>query len=309
MLDRKSHRWAAGLLSGLGIPDHFLSEIVAPGTVLAGLRPELKTSPELAATCVIAPACHDTGSAVAAIRTGEGVAFLSSGTWSLLGAEVQETVVNPESLRLNFTNEGSVGGAYRLLRNITGMWLLEECRRAWEAPGRPYPYSELLELAAKAEPLAFLMDPDDPAFSAPGDMPRAICEYAARTRQQAPQSPGAFTRAILESLALKYRFVLEKLAFITGRPFHDVRIIGGGCRNNILNQFVADATGCRVSAGPAEATALGNIAMQLVGLGAVASVAEARGLIERAFPPAKFEPGERGAWDRAYSHFLTLAPR
>ena len=305
-LDRRTGQWACELLSGLGIPTHFLQPIIQPGTVLGGLRPELAGG-ALKGARVVAPACHDTGSAVAAVRTGDGTAFLSSGTWSLLGTEVGAAVVNEQSRRLNFTNEGGVGGTFRLLKNITGMWLLEGCKKAWDIAGRKYSYGELLDMAAKAEPLESLFDPDDSLFAAPDDMPAAIDAYCRRSGQRVPASPGAYTRAILESLALKYRLVLEQLGTLCGKPFTELRIFGGGCRNAMLNQFTADATGCRVLAGPAEATAIGNMAMQLVGIGAIGSIDDARTLIEVSFPPDAFEPSERREWDRAFDSFKTLA--
>ena len=306
-LDRRNGQWARELLAGLGIPTHFLQPIIQPGTVLGSLRPELTAGGALKGARVVAPACHDTGSAVAAVRTGGSTAFLSSGTWSLLGTEVAAAVVNPQSRLLNFTNEGGVGGTFRLLKNITGMWLLEGCKKAWDASGRKYSYGELLDLASAADPLRSLIDPDDPLFAAPDDMPAAIGASCRRTGQPVPASPGAYTRAIVESLALKYRLALEQLATLCGKPFTALHIFGGGCRNALLNQFTADATGCRVLAGPAEATAIGNIAMQLVGIGAIGSIDDARTLIEQSFPPDAFEPSGRGDWDRAFASFKTLA--
>jgi rhamnulokinase len=305
-LDWRTGQWAGDLLRDLGIPTHFLGRIIQPGTVLGGLRPEL-AGDLLKATRVTAPACHDTGSAVAAVRTGGSTAFLSSGTWSLLGTEVAQAVVNEDSRRLNFTNEGGVGGTIRLLKNITGMWLLEGCKKKWDEAGQKFTYGELLELAAAAGPLRSLVDPDDPLFGAPDDMLAAIDACCRRSGQPVPDSPGAYTRAILESLALKYRVVLEQLGTICGKPFTELRIFGGGCRNAMLNQFTADATGCRVLAGPAEATAIGNIAMQLVGIGAIGSIGEARTLIEQSFPQEVFEPSGKGSWDRAYAGFRQLA--
>ncbi len=306
-LDRRTGSWACGLLRDLGIPSHFLKPIVQPGSALGGLRPELAQA-ALKGAVVTAPACHDTGSAVAAVRTGGATAFLSSGTWSLLGTEIPEAIVSEASRRLNFTNEGGVGGTFRLLKNITGMWLLEECRKAWESSGGRHSYGELCDLASAEEPFRALIDPDDALFAAPEDMPRAIDAYCARTGQPAPRTPGAYTRTILESLALKYRWVLEQLGTIAGARFEQIRVIGGGCRNAVLNQFTADATGCRVLAGPVEATALGNIAMQLVGIGAIASIDDARALIERSFPAGVFEPASGASWDRAYANFRSLAP-
>jgi rhamnulokinase len=295
------------MLSDLGIPTHFLKPIVQSGAVLGGLRAELAQPEALKAALVVAPACHDTGSAVAAVRTGGSTAFLSSGTWSLLGTEVPEAIVNADSRRFNFTNEGGVGGTFRLLKNITGMWLLEESRKAWDEAGRQYSYAELCAMASSEEPARTLIDPDDALFVNPENMPRAIDAFCARTGQPAPRTPGAYTRAILESLALKYRSVLEQLGGIAGTRFEQIRVIGGGCRNAMLNQFTADATGCRVLAGPAEATALGNIAMQLVGIGAMPSIDDARSLIERSFPVEIFEPAQSAVWDRAYANFKTLS--
>jgi len=305
-LDWRNGQWAADLLRDLGIPTHFLGRIIQPGTVLGGLRPELAGG-DLKGVRVTVPACHDTGSAVAAVRTGGTTAFLSSGTWSLLGTEVAQAVVNENSRRLNFTNEGGVGGTIRLLKNITGMWLLEGCKKMWDGAGRKFTYGELLEQAAAAEPLRSLVDPDDPLLAAPDDMTAAIDTCCRRNGQPVPDSPGAYTRAILESLALKYRVVLEQLGTVCGQPFTELRIFGGGCRNAMLNQFTADASGCRVLAGPAEATAIGNIAMQLVGIGAIGSIGEARTLIEQSFPAEVYEPSGKGSWERAYAGFRQLA--
>lgn len=305
-LDRRTRGWAVELLRDLDIPTHFLQPIIQPGSTLGALRRELAAEDALKGTLVVAPACHDTGSAVAAVKTGGATAFLSSGTWSLLGTETQDAVVNADSRRLNFTNEGGVGGTVRVLKNITGLWLLEGAMRDWGAAGKAFSYGELLDLAASEEPLHTLIDPDDALFAAPDHMLRAIDAYCARTGQKAPRTPGAYTRAILEGLALKYRMTLDQLGCVMGIRFREIRLIGGGCRNAMLNQFTADATGCRVLAGPGEATALGNIAMQLVGIGAVASIDEARALIEKSFPAEVFAPMDGTAWDRAYAGFQSL---
>lgn len=305
-MDRKTRSWASDLLGDLEIPTHFLQPIIQPGSVLGPLRAELAQLDALKKTWVIAPACHDTGSAVAAVATGGDVAFLSSGTWSLLGTEITEAIVNDTSRELNFTNEGGVGGTFRLLKNITGMWLLECCRKAWNASGPQHSYAELMTMAAEAEPLRSMFDPDHDGFGAPDHMPNAIDAYCAGTGQAKPDSRGAYTRAILESLALKYRLVLEQLGTIAGMKFRELRVFGGGCQNRLLNQYTADATGCRVVAGPVEATALGNVALQLVGLGVVGSIHEVRGWIANSFPSETFEPGGAGAWDTAYRNFRSL---
>ena len=286
LLDWRTGDWARGLMRKLGLPTHFLAPMIAPGTPLG----------QFGTAMVVAPACHDTGSAVAAVNASGRTAFLSSGTWSLLGTEIPAPIVTLEARRLNFTNEGGVGGTIRLLKNITGLWLLEGCRGEWS-------YEQLLAAAAEAAPLEHLIDPDSPAFVRPASMTEAIARYCERTEQAAPASPGAYTRAIFESLALKYRLVLGQLESITGVRYEAIRVIGGGSQNAMLNQFTADATGCRVLAGPAEATALGNLMMQMVGTGAVASIEEGREMIARSFPERVFEPRPSSAWKHAYRRF------
>jgi len=261
-------------------------------------------APRLEGTPVVAPACHDTGSAVASVPAFGRRAFLSSGTWSLLGTEVQTPIITPRALEVNFTNEGGVAGTTRLLKNIGGLWLLQSCRRGWARDGRNYDYAELMD-AAGDDRHAFLslFDPDDPVFLHPTDMARAIGDYCRRTGQPEPAGPAPITRAILESLAFKYRVVLDTLEALTGIAITEIQIVGGGSRNRLLNQFTADATGRTVLAGPAEATALGNIAMQMLATGAVSSVAEARRIIEYSFPVDRFEPEAADRWAAHYRRF------
>ena len=313
-LDIHKGAWSTELLEKCGIPTHFLSPLVDAGTILGPLLPAAagrdavggRGDHALADTVVVAPACHDTGSAFAAVRSGGGTALLSSGTWSLLGAECAKPVVSDDALKLNFTNEGGVLGTVRLLKNITGMWLLEGCRRSWRGRGQDIAHADLLAQAESAPPLQHLLDPDDASFTLPPDMPAAIDAFCERTSQPAPASPGAYARAVLESLGLKYRVVVESLEILAGQKFSEVRIVGGGCQNALLNQFAADATGRRVVAGPVEATALGNIAMQLVGTGAVANLEAARELIAESFPARIFEPKSTAVWDNAYRNFRAL---
>jgi rhamnulokinase len=302
-LDWRTRAWACDLLSKLDIPTHLLAPIIAPGTEIGRLRSDLASAHDLAFTTVIAPACHDTGSAVAAVEAGGTTAFLSSGTWSLLGTEVTSAIVTDQARRLNFTNEGGVGNTIRLLKNITGMWLLEGCRNAWTDAGEKYTYPQLLAAAEDAPALARWIDPDSPAFVRPSDMTRAIRNFCKQTDQSEPATPGEFTRTILESLALKYRYELEQLETLTGTSFDEVRVIGGGSQNALLNQFTADATGKRVVAGPSEATALGNIVMQMVGRGAVESIAEGREIVSRSFPPKTFLSEPRANWDAVHDDF------
>jgi rhamnulokinase len=299
-VEARSSNWAENLLARLDLPARLLQPIIQPGAILGPCRGFHK----LAETPVIAPACHDTGSAVAAVATSARSAFLSSGTWSLLGSELQAPVITPEARDSNFTNEGGVCGTVRLLKNITGLWLLQECRRCWAVSERQFSYDDLLAAAA-SEPSSFrsLVDPDHGLFLSPDNMLLAIDEYCHRTRQETPQSPPAYTRAILESLAFKYRSVLESLEELIGNRLEEIRIIGGGSKNRLLNQFTADATGRTVIAGPVEATALGNIAMQMLATGAVASLEEARRVIDRSFAVERFEPANPDRWNDAYSRF------
>jgi rhamnulokinase len=305
-LDVHKRKWSTEILDKLQIPTHLLSPLAEPGSVIGPLRPDLAKLPALSRTAVITPACHDTGSAFAAVHSGGKVALISSGTWSLLGTEVAKPVVTGEARRLNFTNEGGVCGTVRLLKNITGMWLLERCRFAWKNQGDDYSYSDLLAMASSELPLQQFVDPDDPSFALPEDMPKAIAAFCAKTGQSKPAGPGAFARTVLESLALKYRYVLESLETLTGATFETVRVVGGGSQNDVLNQFTANATGRQVLAGPAEATALGNLVMQMVGTGAVASLDEAREIVAASFSPRSFEPNDTSQWQDAYGRFRTL---
>jgi rhamnulokinase len=302
MVDAKNRTWALELLRAVDVPTDILPPLIEPGTVLGPLQPSACTA--LAGTPVVVPACHDTGSAVAAVPTGPGRAYLSSGTWSLLGVEVPEPVITARALEANFTNEGGVFGTTRLLKNVAGLWLLQSCRRAWARGGRDYSYSELMAAAAEdRHAFGSLFDPDDPRFLHPPDMLDAIADYCRATGQRAPDTPGSYVRAILESLALKYRLVLDTLEELTGVRVAEIQIIGGGSQNRLLNQFTADATSRPVVAGPVEATALGNVAMQMVATGAVRSIAEARQVIDRSFPVERVEPIAPERWSEHYSSF------
>jgi rhamnulokinase len=295
--------WATGLMDRLGLPSSLPAPIVEPGSIVGSLLPGITRTASLAGTPVIAPASHDTGSAVAAISARDGTAFLSSGTWSLLGTELDAPVITPEALRLNFTNEGGVAGTTRLLKNVMGLWMLQCCRQSWTEQGHGHDYRELIELASGEPSFRHLVDPDDESFLRPADMPVAIDQYCARTHQPAPSRPGAYARAILESLALKYRFVIGNLERVSGKRMEQIRVIGGGSKNRLLNQFTADATGRRVVAGPAEATALGNIAIQILATGGAASLREVRAMVERSFPTEIFEPIETDKWETQTERF------
>lgn len=306
MLDWRTGQWALDLLQALDLPTHMLPPVMPPGTRLGTPLPAcVVKAPRLEGVPVIAPACHDTGSAVAAVPSGGGVAFLSSGTWSLLGTETAAPVVNAAALAHNFTNEGGVAGSNRLLRNITGLWVLEGCLSGWHAEGQTFTVDDVLSGAAQRPACRSLIDPDAAAFHRAPDA-AAIQAWCARTNQPVPESATAVARVVIDSLALAYRRGVADLEQVTGTPVHTIRVIGGGARNRLLNQATADATGCRVLAGPVEATALGNIAVQLLALGAVRSLAEARALVATAFPSDTYTPRSRQPWDDAAARVASL---
>jgi rhamnulokinase len=296
--------WAVALLDQLGIPVSILPEIVPPGTLLGPLLPAAAELAGLGATPVYTTGCHDTAAAVAAVPAqGDDWIYISSGTWSLMGAELDAPVINQKSLDLNLTNEVGACGKIRLLKNIAGLWLLQECRRAWALDGQDYTYDQLRHLAAHARPFPAIIDPD--AFLEPGDMPRKIAAQCRGSGQTPPGDPGEFARAILESLALRYRQVLGSIESLLARRFPVIHIVGGGSRNAVLNQFVADATGRTVVAGPAEATAIGNVLIQAMGAQAVSSLADGRAVVRKSFPLEEFTPHGTGAWDEAYERFVS----
>jgi len=303
MVDAVRRTWAVDLMERLGFRASLPAPIVEPGTVIGSLLPTTVQNSSLAGTPVIAPACHDTGSAVAAISADEGTAFLSSGTWSLLGTELDAPVISAEALRLNFTNEGGVNGTTRLLKNVMGLWMLQGCRQCWSAQGHSYHYGELIEMANHETEFAHLVDPDDESFLRAGDMLRAVDRFCLKTHQPLPANPGAYARCVLESLAMKYRVVLRSLEQLCGRHIEQIRVIGGGSKNRLLNQFTADATGRKVLAGPAEATALGNLAIQILATGEAASLKDVRTIVDRSLPTEIFEPLDTDRWDRQVERF------
>lgn len=303
MVDPVKRTWAMALMQSLELPAHLPAPIVEPGSIVGTLLPDIAGHSSLTGATVIAPACHDTGSAVAAISARDGTAFLSSGTWSLLGTELDSPVITPDALRLNFTNEGGVSGTTRLLKNVMGLWMLQGCRKSWTVLGFSFDYRELSELATREPSFRHLVDPDDESFLRPADMLTAIDQFCARTHQPAPREVGAYVRAVLESLAFKYRFVLRNLEHVTGKHIEQIRIIGGGSKNRLLNQLTADATGRRILAGPAEATALGNVAVQILATGGAASLQEVRAIVDRSFPTEVFEPRDTDKWDQHAERF------
>ena len=298
----RKKRWATELFDKLGLPTSILGEIVAPGTCLGPLLASVAAPAGLSPVPVYATGGHDTASAVAAAPAeGRDWLYISSGTWSLMGAELDEPVINDRSLAMNLTNEMGAGGKVRLLKNIAGLWLLQECRRAWAQEGAEFSYEDLARQAAAAKPFSAILDPD--AFLEPGDMPKRISEYCKSTGQRAPASSAEISRMILESLALRYRQVLEMIESLMDRRFAVIHIVGGGSQNQVLNQFVADATGRMVVAGPAEATAIGNVLIQAIGSGALSGLEEARAVVRRSFPTRVIEPAPKADWNAAYEMY------
>ena len=293
----ESMSWATELLTRLELPAGILSEIVPPGTLL-GKMIEPPHAP------VYATAGHDTAAAVVAVpaERGDNWCYISSGTWSLMGLELAAPVIGARSLAANYTNEVGVSGTIRFLKNIAGLWLIQECRKAWMLEEAEYSYEQLARLASEARPFTAAIDPD--AFLEPGGMPAQIAAYCRRTGQAPPATPGEFARAILESLALRYRNVLEKLESLAGRQIEVIHIVGGGSRNTLLNQFVADCTGRRVVAGPSEATAIGNILVQAMGAGELANLDEARAVVRNSFELTTVEPHPSPEWERAYQRYF-----
>ncbi len=316
LLNPRTGTWSDELCRELGLPRAILPDLIEPGTELAPLRSSVAN--EVGLSCrvtVIAPATHDTASAVAAVpaRTSTGLpdappdwCYLSSGTWSLLGVEVPRPVISAETMRYNFTNEGGVAGTTRLLKNIMGLWLVQECRRTWARAGRELSYEELIARAQVAPRFVTLIDPDDTSFLAPGDMPARLVAYCTRTRQVTPPDEGAIVRCCLESLALKYRWAIDRLESILGTTIKTIHVVGGGTKNTLLCQFTADACGRPVHAGPVEATAIGNILMQALGRGQLGSIGDLRAVVARSFPVTVYEPRDTAAWTDASGRFTSL---
>ncbi len=299
-----TNEWAYSLLDAFALPRRILGPILPPGSVLGPLRESVLSQTGLGPVRVVAPATHDTGSAIAAVPArGNSWAYISSGTWSLMGAELPEPLINDDTLRYNFTNEGGVGGSIRFLKNIMGLWLVQECRRIWERSGQSLTYTELARLAGEAPPFASLVDPDHASFLLPSNMPEAIGEFCRRTEQSIPVEPEAVVRCVLESLALRYRWVLERLEELLGRRLETIHIVGGGSQNELLCQFAADACNRPVIAGPVEATAIGNILVQALGLGLVGSLAEAREVVRHSFDVREYTPKESHTWEEPYQRF------
>ncbi len=304
--------WSTKLFERFDLPTRILGEIVQPGTRLGALRAAVAEETGLKNVEVVLPGSHDTASAVMAVPARSlpsdkpDWCYISSGTWSLMGAETPSPIVNKQCSSFNFTNEGGVGGTTRLLKNIAGLWVLQECRRVWTQAGNKMSWDDMVQRAQASKPLVSLIDPDAADFLAPRDMPEAIRSYCSGTGQPAPADEGAVVRCALESLALRYRMVLGMIETLTGARTQVIHIVGGGTQNRLLCQMAADACNRRVVAGPVEATAIGNVMMQAVAEGEVASIAQAREVIGESFPVSVYEPQQPKPWDEAYARFEKL---
>jgi rhamnulokinase len=302
--------WATGLLRKFGLPTRIFPKVVPPGTKLGKLRASVAETTGLAGIQVVAPPTHDTASAVAAVPTANtgqaNWAYLSSGTWSLMGVEVKEASLSPRTLDLNLTNEGGLDGTYRLLKNIMGLWLLQGLKRAFDARGKSYDHGELSALARQARPLQSFVDPDDARFLNPPDMVQAIQDHCRETQQAVPQTEGDLARCVIESLALKYSVVLGWLEELTGEAVDVIHIVGGGSKNALLNQMTADACQRPVVTGPGEATAMGNLLVQVRTSGELRSLTEMREVVRRSSEVQRFAPGNGAGWSEAVGRFVAL---
>ena len=309
LYDQRAGDWARSVIEKLGLPRHIFLPVTQPGTVLGPLLPTVAEEVGLDSVPVIAPACHDSGSAVAAVPArNKNAAYISSGTWSIVGVEVNAPIITPQSLKFNFTNEGGVSGTVRFLKNVMGLWIVQECRRVWAQAGEELTYAELTALAERAVPFVSLVDPDDEAFLRPGNMPARLRDFCARTGQPVPEEKGALLRCIFDSLALKYRVAIERIEAMLGRRLEVIHVVGGGSQNRLLCQLTADAAGRPVIAGPVEATAIGNAVVQAMALGHLGSLAEAREVIQYSFELITYEPRPAAAWEEAYARFVKLLP-
>lgn len=307
ILNPRTKQFEAKLLENAGVSPSMLGDIVMPGHLIGQLRDDLAEESGLGKVNVVAVAGHDTAAAVAAVPAlNENYAYLSSGTWSLMGIELKNPIINEDTFKHNFTNEGGVEGTIRFLKNITGMWLLEQCLKEWKKQGIAYAYEELVKMADTAPTFQSLVDTDHASFANPGSMTKAIVDYCNATGQTAPTSHAEFVRCIFESLSLKYKYVLGLLKDMAPFPIEKLHVIGGGSKNQLLNQWIANSIGIPVVAGPTEATAIGNIMIQAKAAGMVNSLQEMRHIIGESVQLNEFIPENSEDWAKAYQKFLTV---
>lgn len=307
LYDLRGSHWNSELMASLGIPSRLFGDIIYPGQQLGQLKPELAKELSAGPVPVLAVACHDTASAVCAIPAlEEDFVFISCGTWSLFGTELPAPIISSEVYRAGFSNEGSATGKIKFLKNIMGLWIVQECRRCWRQYGEDISFAALEHLARESAPFKSWIDVEDSAFKNPDDMPAAIKDYCRRTGQYVPETKGEIIRCVVESLALKYRSSIDELTRITGKEYKTVHIVGGGVKNRLLCQFTANATGRPVVAGPVEGTAFGNIAVQLMANGGIASIAQARSIIRDSIELDEYAPLQTDEWERAYRRYLEI---
>ena len=309
LMDCRKRRWSREILKALAVPARVMPEIVDPGAVVGTLSKPLAESIGLPEARLIATAAHDTASAFAAapVATPSSALIISSGTWSLVGKLIRRPITTPEAMAANLSNEGGIG-SIRFLKNCMGTWLVQELRRSWrDRDGREMAWEEMNALTERGAAFAVLLNPDDPSFYNPPNMEEAIVAFCRRTGQEPPRDRGTMLRSVYESLALKYRAVGGEIASVSGKPNRVVHIVGGGSRNELLNQFTANACGLKVVAGPEEATAIGNAMVQAFGLGVISDMGDAQQLIRAGFPIREYRPKDRAAWDAAYQKFKAAA--
>ena len=307
LLDAANRDYAKDIIAKAGIPQRLFGDIVAPGTSLGKLLPQVQSEVGKTDAEVLTVASHDTASAVIAVPTQEKeFLFISSGTWSLMGTELDAPKINAQTEKYNFTNEGGANNTIRFLKNIMGLWLIQESRRQWRREGKEYSFAELEALAKAAKPFACFIDPDDASFVAPGDLPARVREFCQKTGQYVPKTVGEIMRCIYESLAMKYRYTAETIQKLTGISPRVIHVVGGGTKDGFLSQMTADACGIPVCAGPEEATAIGNLLVQLMATGEAKSLSDARAIVAASFACKHYTPENTAAWDAAYQTFCTL---
>lgn len=307
MLDANKRDWAHDMIKKLGLPTHLLQNIVMPGNVLGDILPAINEEIGTLNAKIINVASHDTASAVVSVpATNKDFVYISSGTWSLMGCEYPDPVINADTEKYNFTNEGGFEGSIRLLKNIMGLWLEQESKRQWEREGEKTTYDELSNMAMASEPLKCFIDPDSPEFTPPGNQPRRIAEFCRRTGQYVPQTKGEIIRCIFDSLAMKYRYVVEKIEEVRKSPVSSINIVGGGTKEEPLCRLCAAASGKPVWAGPVEATAIGNLLVQAIAMGEIKNLDQAREVVRRSFEIKCYEPEGTDAFDAAYDRFVSI---
>ncbi len=308
MFDSKTHTWSVDMLDKMGIPTNLFADVVYPGEKIGVLKAELAEELGVDQIPVVAVASHDTGSAVASVPVdkGEDFVYISSGTWSLMGVELDEPMITEDALNYNFTNEGGVNKTIRFLKNIMGLWLIQESRRQWDREGTLLSFDELEKQAKEATPFASLIDPDYHKFQTPGNMPKRIREYCEKTGQKVPETKGEIVRCIAESLAFKYRQVVEGMEDVTGKKYDVINIVGGGIKDKMICSFTANATGRKVSTGPVEATSIGNVIVQGMAMGAIRDLDEGRKVVKNSFPIDVYEPQDTEKWNEAYENWKKI---